>query len=72
MELKFRFQLGSQKLESKVRIPNLGFNKAHTLLGNINEIYHLSWTITRGSLGVCESCANTKLRAEECAQNINW
>ncbi len=43
-------------------------NKAHTLLGHNNEydtrqiVSHLGWTITRGSLGVCESCANAKAR----------
>ncbi len=42
--------------------------KAHELLGHNNEndtrqmASHLGWTITRGSLGICESCANAKVR----------
>ncbi len=40
--------------------------KAHELLGHNNEndtrqmASHLGWTITRGPLGVCETCANAK------------
>ena len=43
-------------------------NKAHALLRHDNEndtkqiASHLGWTITRGSLGACESCANAKGR----------
>ncbi len=42
--------------------------KAHELLGHTIEndtrqmASHLGWTITRGPLGVCESCANAKAR----------
>jgi hypothetical protein len=43
-------------------------NKTHELLGHNNEndtrqmASHVGWTITRGSLGICESCANPKAR----------
>ncbi len=48
--------------------PTYNIKKAHELLGHNNEndtrqmASHLGWTITRGPLGVCESCANTKAR----------
>jgi hypothetical protein len=43
---------------------NYNIKKVHELLGHNNEkdtrqmASHLGWTITRGPLGVCESCAN--------------
>jgi hypothetical protein len=43
-------------------------NKAHVLPGQTNEndtkqiASHLAWTITKGSQGVSESCANAKAR----------
>jgi hypothetical protein len=48
--------------------PTYNIKKAHELLGHNNEndtrqmASHLCWTITRGPLGVCESCANAKAR----------
>jgi hypothetical protein len=42
--------------------------KAHELLGHNNKndtrqmAGHLGWTITRGPLGVCDSCASAKAR----------
>jgi hypothetical protein len=48
--------------------PTYNIKKAHELLGRNNEndtrqmASHLDWTITRGPLGVCESCANAKAR----------
>ncbi len=51
---------------SKACIYNI--KKAHELLGHNNEndtrqmASHLGWTITRGPLGLCESCANAKAR----------
>ncbi len=48
--------------------PTYNIKKAHELLGHNNEndtrqmASHLGWTITRGPLGVCESCANAKAR----------
>ncbi len=50
------------------KAPIYNTKKAHELLGHNNEndtrqmASHLSWTITRGPLGVCESCANAKAR----------
>ncbi len=50
------------------KAPNCNIKKAHELLGHYNEndtrqmASHLGWTITRGPLGVCESCANAKAR----------
>ncbi len=50
------------------KAPNYNIKKAHELLGHNNEddtrqmASHLGWTITRGPLGVCESCANAKAR----------
>jgi hypothetical protein len=50
------------------KAPNHNIKKAHELLGHNNEndtrqmASHLGWTITRGPLGVCESCANAKAR----------
>jgi hypothetical protein len=50
------------------KAPTYNINKAHELLGHNNEndtrqmVSHLGWTITRGSLGICESCANAKAR----------
>jgi hypothetical protein len=48
--------------------PTYNIKKAHELLGHNNEndtrqmASHLGWTITRGPLRVCESCANAKAR----------
>ncbi len=48
--------------------PTYNIKKAHELLGHNNEhdtrqmTSHLGWTITRGPLGMCESCANAKAR----------
>jgi hypothetical protein len=48
--------------------PTYNIKKAHELLGHNNEndtrqmASHLGRTITRGPLGVCESCANAKAR----------
>jgi hypothetical protein len=50
------------------KAPNYNIKKAHELLGHNNEndtrqmAGHLGWTITRGPLGVCESCENAKAR----------
>jgi hypothetical protein len=50
------------------KAPNFNNKKAHELLGHNNgndtrqTASHLGWTITRGPLGVCESCANAKAR----------
>ncbi len=50
------------------KAPTYSINKSHALLGHNNEnetrqiASHLGWTITRGSLGKCESCANAKGR----------
>ena len=50
------------------KAPTYNIKKAHELLGHNNEndtrqmASHLGWTITRGPLGVCESCANAKAR----------
>ncbi len=50
------------------KAPNYNIKKAHELLGHNNEndtrqmASCLGWTITRGPLGVCESCANAKAR----------
>ncbi len=47
---------------------NFSINKAHALLRHNNEndtrqiASHLGWTITRGSLTICKSCANAKAR----------
>jgi hypothetical protein len=49
-------------------VPTYNIIKSHELLGYNNEndtrqmASHLGWTITRGPLGVCESCANAKAR----------
>ncbi len=54
------------------KAPTYNIKKAHELLGHNNEIdtrqmaSHLGWTITRGPLGVCESCANAKARQKTC------
>ncbi len=46
------------------KAPTYNITKAHELLGHNNKhdtrqmASHLGWTITRGPLGVCESCAN--------------
>ncbi len=48
------------------KAPTYNIKKAHELLGHNNEndtrqmANHLGWTITRGPLGVCESCADAK------------
>ncbi len=50
------------------KAPTYNNKKAHELLGHNNEndtrlmAKHLGWTITKGPLGVCESCANAKAR----------
>ncbi len=50
------------------KAPNYNIKKAHKLLEHNNEndtrqiASHLGWTITRGPLGVSESCANAKAR----------
>jgi hypothetical protein len=50
------------------KAPYCNIKKAHELLGHNNEndsrqmASHLGWTITRGPLGMCESCANAKAR----------
>ncbi len=50
------------------RAPTYNIKKAHELLRHNMEndtrqlASHLGWTITRGPLGVCESCANAKAR----------
>jgi hypothetical protein len=50
------------------KAPTYSINKDHALLGHNNEkdtrqiASHLGWTITRGSLGICESCANAKAK----------
>jgi len=50
------------------KAPFYNIKKAHELLGHNNEndtrqmASHLGWTITRGPLGGCESCANAKAR----------
>jgi hypothetical protein len=52
-------------------------NKAHAHLGHNNEndtwqlASHLQWTITRGSLGKCESCANAKARQKNVTKISN-
>ena len=52
--------------------PTYSIKKVHELLGHNNEndtrqmASHLGWTITRGPLGVCESCANAKARQKIC------
>jgi hypothetical protein len=56
------------ELEAEVSLTSISINKAHSLLGHMNEEYtrksanYLGWTITRGSLGKCESCAIGKAR----------
>jgi hypothetical protein len=42
------------------KAPTYSINKAHALQGHNNE--NNIWTITSGSLGMCESCANAKAR----------
>jgi hypothetical protein len=60
------------------KAPTDSINKAHALLGHNNDndtwqiACHLGWTITKGSLKMCESCANAKNKAKECAKNIHW
>jgi hypothetical protein len=50
------------------KAPTYTIKKAHELLGHNNEndtrqmAGHLGWTIPRGPLGLCESCANAKAR----------
>ncbi len=50
------------------KAPTYNINKSHELLGHNNENdsrkmeKHFGWTITRGSLGIRESCANVKAR----------
>jgi hypothetical protein len=50
------------------KAPTYNIKKAHKLLVHNNQndtrqvASHLGWTITRGPLGVCESCANAKAR----------
>ncbi len=50
------------------KAPTCSINKAHVLLEHNKEndtreiASHLGWTITRGSLGICESCAIAKAR----------
>jgi hypothetical protein len=49
------------------KAPTYSINMAHELLGHNNEndarqMASHFWTITRGSLGICESCANAKVR----------
>ncbi len=52
------------------KAPIYNINKVHELLGHNNEndarlmASHLGWTITSGSLGICESCASQS-KAEE-------
>jgi hypothetical protein len=51
--------------------PTYNIKRAHELLGHNNEndtrqtASHLGWTITRGPLGVCESCANANAKARQ-------
>ncbi len=48
------------------KAPTYNIKKAHELLGHNNKndtrhtASHLCWTIARGPLGLCESCANAK------------
>jgi hypothetical protein len=64
------YRKGSDEVmgEAADKAPTYSINKAHALLGHNNEndtrqiASHLRWTITRGSLGMCESCANAKAR----------
>ncbi len=49
------------------KAPTYNIKKAHELLGHNNDdtrqtASHLGWTITRGPLGVCQSCANAKAK----------
>ncbi len=50
------------------KAPTYNIKKAHELLEHNNEndtrqmASYLCWTITRGSLGLCKSCANAKTR----------
>jgi hypothetical protein len=52
------------------KAPTYNIKKAHELLGHSHENDTrqmsgcLGWTITRGPLGVCESCANAKARQD--------
>jgi hypothetical protein len=54
--------------EATNKAPIYSINEAHELLGHNNEndtrqiASCLGWTITRASLGKCESCANVKAR----------
>ncbi len=66
---KFSRKGGDEVMEgAKNNAPTYNIKKAHELLGHNNEndtrqmASHLGWTITRGPLGVCESCANAKAR----------
>jgi hypothetical protein len=50
------------------KAPTYNINKAHKFLGHNNKndrrqmASQLGWTITKGSLGICESCANAKAK----------
>jgi hypothetical protein len=56
--------------------PTYNIKKAHELLGHNNEndtrqmASHLGWTITRGPLGMCESCANAKARQKNMPKTL--
>jgi hypothetical protein len=56
------------------KAPTCNIKKSHELLGHNNEndtrqmASHLGWTITRGPLGGCESCANAKARQKNMSE----
>ncbi len=60
------------------KAPTYNIKNAHELLGYNNEndtmqmASHLGWAITRGPLGVCESCANAKARQKNVPKIFNW
>ncbi len=66
---KFSRKRGDEVMEGATNnAPTYNVKKAPELLGHNNEndtrktASHLGWTITRGPLGVCESCAKAKVR----------
>jgi hypothetical protein len=66
---KFSRKGGGEVMEGATNnASTYNIKKAHELLGHNNEndtmqmASHLGWTITRGPLGVCKSCANAKAR----------
>jgi hypothetical protein len=65
------------ELEAEVNLTSISIKKAHSLLGHMNEVYtkksadYLGWTITRGSLGKCESCAIGKARQKDIGKGDN-